>query len=207
MKLRKFVLMFVLAGLVSGSAAFAAEEKMAGEKMSPEKQAWMEKMKAMTTPNEKHKALDVFVGKWKAVCKFWMSPAEQPEVSEGTSDNRWIMDGRFIQQDFKGQAMGKPFEGIGITGYDIIRGEYTAIWLDNMATGIMTASGQYDATTKTFNQNGSMSCPLTMEKARPMRTVIKIANNDHFTYETYMNGKAGKEFKGMEITYDREIIS
>ena len=180
---------------------FAAEEKAPAA--DAEKQAKMAEMQKYTSPNENHKALEPLAGKWKSSAKFWMTPEATPEVSEGTSDNHWIMGGRFVEQDFKGTSMGQPFEGMGITGYDTIRGEYTSIWLDNMATGIMVASAQFDAATHTLNQNGTMSCPLTMEKARPIHSAWKIVDNDHNTYEAFMNDKDGKEYKAMEIAYER----
>ena len=132
-----------------------------------------------------------------------MSADAKPEASEGTSSIHWIMDGRFIQDDFKGTMMGKPFEGRAVVGYDTIRGEYSSTWIDSMATGMMVGSAQYDAATKTFNEKATMSCPLTMEKNREMRSVIKIVDADHFSREMYMKDKDGKEFKSMDISYER----
>ena len=192
-----------LALILWRSAGFAAEEKAPAA--DAKKQAKMAEMQKYTAPNENHKALEPLVGKWKSSVKFWMSADTPPEVSEGTSENHWIMGGRFVEQDFKGMSMGQPFEGMGLTGYDVIRGEYTSIWLDNMATGIMVASAQFDAAAKALNQNGTMSCPLTMEKNRPIRSVWKIVDNDHNTYEAFMNDKDGKEYKAMEIAYERVL--
>ena len=165
--------------------------------------AKMEEMKKLGAPGENYKALEALVGKWKTSVKWWMSADGQPEVSEGTSDNQWILGGRFVQETFKGTSMGQPFEGIGILGYDNIRAEYSALWLDNMATGIMVGAGQYDAATLTFSKTSTMSCPMTGEKNRTMRSVCKIVDKDHYTLEMFMNDKDGKEFKGMEISYER----
>ena len=180
---------------------FAAKEEASAA--DAEKRAKMAEMQKYTAPNENHKVLQPLVGKWKSSVRFWMSPDAPPEVSEGTSENHWIMGGRFVEEDFKGTSMGQPFEGMGITGYDTIRGEYTSLWLDNMATGIMVANAQFDAATSTLNQNGTMSCPLTMEKNRPIRSVWKHVDNDHNTYEAFMKDKDAKEYKAMEIAYER----
>ena len=208
MKTSKLMGMLVLAGSICVNAAFAADEKAATpaaseQKMSPEMQAKMAEMEKYTTPNENHKQLETFIGNWKVSMQCWMTGDAKPEMSEGTSSIRWIMGGRFFQEDFKGMSMGKPFEGMGIVGYDTIRGEYTSTWLDNMATGIMVGSGQYDAATNTFNENSTMSCPLTMEKHRSMRSVIQSVDADHVTREMYMKDKDGKEFKMMELHYER----
>ena len=193
---------------INTQVSFAAYEKDAPAAASAAQkpgmdEAKMAEMKKLGAPGENHKALEPFVGKWKSTVKFWMSADGQPEVSEGSSETHWIMGGRFIQQDFKGTSMGQPFEGMGIVGYDNIRAEYTSLWLDNMATGIMIGSGQYDAATKSLSENATMSCPMTGEKARKMRSVCKVVDADHVTHEMYMNDKDGKEFKAMEITYER----
>ncbi len=197
----KLVTMSALLLILWNGAGFSEEAQMPA--MSAEQQAKMAEMQKYTTPNENHKALEPLVGKWKSSVKFWMSVGAPPEVSSGTSENHWIMGGRFVEQDFKGMSMGQPFEGMGITGFDTIRGEYISIWLDNMATGMMVASAQFDPATKVFNENGTMSCPLTMEKNRSIRSVWKIVDNDHNLYEAFMNDKDGKEYKAMEITYER----
>ena len=196
----KILFVSVLALVLSVSSSFAGEE---GMPMDTEKAAKMAEMQKYMMPNENHKALEPLAGTWKAQVKWWMSAEGKPEASQGTSENRWIMGGRFLEQDYKGESMGKPFEGMGITGYDTIRGEYTSIWLDSMATGIMVATAQFDPASQTLNQNGTMSCPLTMEKNRPIRTIWKITDADHNIYESYMNDKDGKEFKTLEISYER----
>ncbi len=99
--------------------------------------------------------------------------------------------------------MGKPFEGMGITGYDNIRGQYQTIWIDSMATGMMWVSGQYDNAAQTLNQSGANSCPLTGEKDRKGHSAWKVTDTDHNTYTAYLVGPDGKEFKAMEIIYER----
>ena len=197
----KVLTMLALGLVLSSRVGFAADETASA--VDAEKQAKMAEMEKYTAPNENHQALEPLIGSWKSAVKFWMSDGAQPEVSEGTSENHWIMGGRFVEQDFKGTSMGRPFEGMGITGYDTIRGEYTALWLDNMATGIMVSSAQFDPATNSLEQNGTMSCPLTMEKNRPIRSVWKIADNDHNTYEAFMRNADGNEYKAMEIAYER----
>ena len=197
--------LFVLAVcLMTGpSAVFAADEKAPAAAPDAAMQAKMEEMKKLGAPGENHKLLEPFVGNWKATVKFWMTPEGKPEESQGTSNNHWILDGRFVQQDFKGTSMGQPFEGLGFMGYDNIRGEFSSLWMDNMATGIMVGAGQYDTGAKAFNGNATVSCPMTGEKNRSMRTVCKVVDANHLTHEMYMNDKDGKEFKAMEISYER----
>lgn len=155
------------------------------------------------TPGEQHRALDPLVGKWKAKVSSWMQPGAKPEVSEGTSENAWALNGRHVQQKYNGTWTGQPFEGVGYTGFDLVRGEYQSVWLDSMGTSMMMVAGTYDAATKTIRQSGTMSCAMTGEKAMWYRSELKIHGPNKHTYTSYTKGPDGKEFKGMEIVYIR----
>ena len=200
-RLFMFVMLLGLLG-VPAYAEDAAQAPAADAKAAADKEM-QEKMMKMMAPGEAHKALEPLVGKWNYTAKFWMMPEAKADESTGTSESSMIYGGRFLKQEVKGMWNGQPFEGMGYTGYDNIRGEYISIWIDGMATGIMKASGQYDAASKTFNLSGSNSCPLTGEKDRQGRSETKIADNDHNTYSSYAAGPDGKEFKMMEIEYTR----
>ena len=171
--------------------------------LSPEQQAMMARMTEYSTPNEHHDVLKSLEGTWKTQVKFWMDPKGEPEVSEGTSDAKIIFGGRFLEQTFSGTAMGKPFEGRGIIGYDNLRKEYTGIWFDNMATGIMTSSGKYDPDTKIITEEGSLSCPITGEAHRWYRSAWTVSDRDHNTYQSYSHDARGQEYKSLEIHYTR----
>jgi Protein of unknown function (DUF1579) len=187
-----------LSVVIAAQAGEEAKEKQAAEH---DHDAMMEKYKEFSTPNENHKVLDTLVGDWDYTIKWWMSPDSKPEESKGTSKVEWIMGGRFIEQEVEGTSMGQPFEGMGIMGYDNEKKQYQSVWIDNMGTGIMTGSGNYDPNTKTLTDHGTFSCPAEGEKS--YRGVLKMIDNDNFTYEWHMAGPDGKEFRAMEIVYTR----
>ena len=194
---------FLLIGAVS--LVWAEDNKMtaAQPSMTEEQKAIQGRMQEYSTPDEHHDVLKSLAGIWKTNVKFWMDPAGPAMESEGSSDSHMIMDNHFLEQRFSGNMMGKPFEGRGIYGYDKMRKEYTGLWFDNMATGIMTSSAQYDSQTKTLAEAGSMSCPITNETHRTYRGVTTFIDDKHYTYETYMKDKDGKEFRSMLIEYTR----
>jgi len=208
---RTFLFLVVLTtfGFIATDAKSNAEEQ-SKEKEEAVKQkasghdhdAMMEKWKEFATPNENHQVLGALVGDWNYTIKWWMSPDGEPEISKGTSEVEWIMGGRFIQHEVEGTSMGQPFEGLGVTGYDNEKKQYQSTWIDNMGTGIMTASGSYDAKTKTLSDQGTFSCPAEGQKS--FRAVTKFIDQDNFTYEWYMAGPDGKEFRAMEIVYARK---
>jgi len=163
----------------------------------------MELMMKYGSPGENHKVLEPLIGKWDHTVRWWMSPEAPAQESQGRNENTWIMGGRFLQQTATGTAMDQPFEGMGLTGYDNVREEYISIWIDNMGTGMMSATGQYDPVSKTITEAGTLACPMTGEKNKSLRSEWKIIDQDNYTYLMYSNAPDGKEFKTMEVVYTR----
>jgi hypothetical protein len=194
-----FVILIVFGSFCIVIATQAGEESKEQQASEHDHDAMMEKYKEFSTPNENHKVLDTLIGNWDYTIKWWMSPDAKPEESAGTSNIKSIMGGRFIEQSVAGTSMGQPFEGIGIMGYDNEKKLYQSVWIDNMGTGIMTGSGNYDPNTKTLTDKGTFSCPAEGEKS--YRAVLKTIDKDIFTYEWYITGQDGKEFRAMEIVY------
>jgi hypothetical protein len=201
-KKQSLVSLGVLAAVLGLGLTASAKEKK-GSKAAGMDPAAMEMMKKNSTPNENHKALDVFAGNWNYNSTWWMKPGTKGEQSTGTQENTWILGGRFLKQIVKGTAMGQPFEGHAATGYDVIRGEYQTVWMDDMMTGMMKMTGTWDAATKTLKQEGTASCPMTGEKDMWGRSEWRSIDNDNATYTSYGKGPDGKEFKTMEIVYKR----
>ena len=51
-------------------------------------------------PGPGHKALEHYLGSWKAEVKCWAEPGGPANVSEATANISWTMSGRFLQEDF-----------------------------------------------------------------------------------------------------------
>ncbi len=167
------------------------------------KQKMMRMMQDYATPGKHHEHLNPLVGKWKHEVKWWMSPNDKPEISDGTSDIRWIMGKRFIQHMVSGTAMGQPFEGMGMIGYDNAKKEYNSIWIDSMGTGIMKGTSQFNVKDKSLSEAGTFTCPFRQESR--FRSITKIIDDDHFSFTMYgPDMVTGKEYRAMEITYVRE---
>lgn len=177
-------------------AAFAADEKKPAMDA-----AMMEAMMKAGTPGEAHKALDVFAGSWTTKVTSWMAPGADPMVMEGTSENKWVMGGRYLEQRFSSNFMGMPFEGLGYTGYDNVKKQYWGTWMDNMSTAMMMSTGTGDGKSWTFK--GSMPDPMTGKDAA-MDEKITVLDADHHTMEMWSPGPDGKMFKSMEIAYSRK---
>ncbi len=149
----------VCLGLLAAPALTEHHEKPGMEDMSPEDQAMMEAYMKAGMPSDAHKMLAESVGNWKATVKSFMGPGE-PMVSEGTSTREMILDGRVLKDVFKGDFMGTPFVGQGMSGYDNVTGKYWSTWNDSMSTGIMVSEGNWDDEMKGVVWKGSFNDPM-----------------------------------------------
>jgi hypothetical protein len=191
--------------LCLGLILFLAAQAMAQEakKDAPDEAAMMARWQAFATPGEGHAALKPYVGSWTASVKMWMQPGAPPQESSATSEAKWILGGRYIQEDVKTNFNGMPFEGRGTIGYDNLKKKYVGTWIDNMGTGIMTSEGTYDAATKTFANTSEGSDPMT-GKTMKSRDVLHIEGNSKMVREIWNKGPDGKEYKAMEMSYTRK---
>lgn len=199
--MKKTLLFFALVLTLSFGYAFSsvANQKEDMDKMKAE---YMDKWTEYATPSEGHKVLEQLVGNWEYTLKYWSSPDTPPEESTGTNDVKWILGGRFLEMDVNGRSMGQPFEGMGIMGYDNAKKEYVNTWIDSMGTGMMNATGSYDAETKTLTETGSYTDPMAGQQT--FKGVTKFIDEDNVSYEMYISGPEGKETRVMEINYTRK---
>ncbi len=192
----------ILQGLGAPVAPVAEKEKRQEDKM--DMQAMMEVYAKLATPGAPHKALASLEGSWNAKIKTWMEPNTPPMESEGTSEQKMILGGRFLQQEFTGQMMGNPFTGIGITGYDNHTKKYVSTWMDSMGTAVLLFEGTGSADGKTVTQEARYDDPI--KGPIKWRSVTRIVDDNTFSFEMYEADKRGKEEKMMEITYTRKKV-
>jgi hypothetical protein len=177
-----------------------AKEEKQEEKM--DMQAIMELYKKLGTPGPQHKLLAGTTGSWSTKIKSWMEPGSPPMESSGTSENKMILGGRFLQQDFSGEMMGSPFSGIGINGYDNNTRKYVSTWSDSMSTGILFFEGTAEADGKIITQESHYDDPI--KGPMKWRSVTRLVDNNSHVFELFSIDKSGKEEKMMEITYTRK---
>ena len=176
---------------------------LAGENQTPVQDPMMQAWMKIASPSEHHQVLDFLVGKWNYTARSWITPDAPPREFKGTTEHKWILGNRFLLQEHKGEVDEQPFEGLGITGYDNLKGEYPSVWVDNTKTGMMISTAQYDPATKTFSEKGTFTDTITGQKDKTFRGYCKIINNDYYTYDFYVLGLDGKEFKFAELQYTR----
>lgn len=166
--------------------------------MTAEQEAWIK----AGAPGPNHEYLNYMVGKWQCSLKIWQPGTSEPMVSTGSCENKWIFAKRYVITEYKGDFMGEPFSGAGVTGYDNINKRFFASWLDSMSTGMITDFGSYDASSKTFTYTGQYKKP-TGEQLKT-KTVIKVVAADRFVWTMYQGENASDMAKHMEIVYERD---
>ena len=165
----------------------------AQDEMSADQKAWMDYM----TPGPMHEMMAGSVGEWKSINTFWMDPAGEPMVSEGTVKFEMIMGGRYMKSTHKGMVMGMPFTGMMLQAYDNATREFIAIWIDNLGTGMSVSKGTYDEGTKTLKSTGTMIDPMSGKEVY-YRQTVQLIDDNHQVVEMFML-EDGKEFKNMVI--------
>jgi hypothetical protein len=181
------------------SPALAKDKK--GQKQM-DLQAMMELWKQASTPGEPHKLFGTLAGSWTTQTKEWMEPGKPPMESTGTADMKMVLDGRFLYQEFNGQMMGQPFNGIGIDAYDNIRKKYVTAWMDTMGTGIFLMEGTATPDGKTITLRGSHPEPGGGKMTH--RAIWKLIDDNTQQFDMYGAHHGQKEMKMMEITYTRK---
>jgi hypothetical protein len=172
-------------------------------KSGADKQEMLKKMEAAGTPGPAHKALEALTGNWNAEVKCWMEPGSPPQVSQGTAKAAWILRGRFLEEEFHGEMMGKPFAGRSLMGYDNTKQTFNTVWVSDMQTSIFTSEGKGTNDNKVITLEGKSSCAATGRKDIPMKTVFRVINPDKHVFEMF-DGSKGENTKTMEITYTRK---
>jgi hypothetical protein len=201
MKTRLLVRVFLAAILVMLAPSAPAEDKKSAA--APSEEEMMKRWAEAATPGAAHKLLDQLIGDWNVASKWWMAPDAPPMESKGTTSAKWILGGRFVQDDFNGESMGKPMKGLGLTGYDNLKKKYSSFWADEGGTAAYTSMGTASADGKSLTFTGLMDDPMTGEKDKIIKYVIKFESKDKHVFEMFEVVK-GADKKIAEMTYTRK---
>ncbi len=159
------------------------------------KKAAPQEMGMMGKPTEHHAHLKAQEGVWDATVS-GMGPE-----SKGTETNTMACGGLWLVSDFKGDVMGMPFSGHGITGYDPAKAKYVGTWVDSMTTSLLVMEGTCDKSGKVMTMMGEG--PDMMGKMVKMKMVTEMKDADTRVFTVHMPGPDGKEAPSMTITYRR----
>lgn len=181
--------------LIISHFGFSQNEKQ----MTPEQQKAMEAYAKMGALNENHEFLKKFVGEWNVTSKAQMQ-GQEPEISESKATAELILGGRFLMSNYQGTMAGQPFEGMQVVGYDNLKKKYVTFWIDNMSTAFYMMEGIREE--NVIRDTGFWPDPVTGSNEK-VRDLITVISPEEFTFELFMVGKDGKEFKSLENHYKK----
>lgn len=161
-------------------------------------QQYMESME----PGKPHSWLAQLVGDWDVTSKIVWDPAAPPMTSQASASYEMVLGNRFLKQNFNGNMMGMPFEGIGYTGFDKAGKMFTGVWMDSFGTGTASMRGSMSPDGSTLTMFGEMDEVMTGEYRKPVKFVIRIVDEDTHVFEAW-EVAYGEPWMVMEHTYNR----
>jgi hypothetical protein len=154
-------------------------------------------------PGAQHQYLAQLEGSWTVTGKMWIDPSSPPVEISGTSENKMIFDGRFLQQAVKGKMMGQDLVGFGLIGYDNLAKAVQSIWIDNMGTMILMMTGTFAKDGKQIIAYGEFK-DIKRGSMQKYKTVHKLLSKDEMVYEMFYMLPDGKEAKTMTLLYKKK---
>jgi hypothetical protein len=152
-------------------------------------------------PGPEHKVLAADAGTWDAVVEMQAEPGKPPMKSKGVEVNTVGCNGLCVLTEFKGEMMGAPFQGAGVTTWDPKKKQYIGSWTDSMSAGLSNTESTYDAAKKTFT--GTMEGPDMTGNITKMRSVTQVTAAGTRVFTLYGPGPDGKEGEVLKITYTK----
>ena len=152
-------------------------------------------------PGPEHAILKDDVGTWDATVEMMMPGAPPAPPSKGVEVNALSCNGLCLVTDFKGEIMGGPFQGHGVSTWDPAKKKYVGSWSDSMAAGMALTEATWDAGKKTMN--GTMNAPDGQGGTVSMRSAVEYTADGKRVFSMFMTGPDGKEMPTMRITYTK----
>lgn len=191
----------LLAALCVAAFAFASDKaKTSDEEMQKMMEAWAK----YASPSQGHEMLARFAGEWDVLSKWRSAKGAEPMKSNATNSAKLILGGRFVQSDFRGEMMGKPFAGIGLEGYDNFKKKYMMVWLDESSTAMFTAEGTADPSGKVITYMGKHDDPMTGQFNLDVKYVATWVNENKLQFEIIEKPGTSDEYTALELMYTRK---
>ncbi len=171
------------------------------QEVSMDMQAMMEVYRKLAVTGAPHKLLESRTGSWETKNRYWTESDKPPMESAGASERKMLLGGRYLQEEFTGEMMGSPFNGIGFTGYDNHTGKYVMAWMDSMSTGIYFFEGTASEDGRTITLESEMNDPV--KGLVKCRGVTKLVDDNTEIFDMIMTDRNGKEER-CETVYTRK---
>lgn len=100
----------------------------------------------LALPGPMHERLGPLVGEWRVTMRVWPSPDMEPITSSDfTATRRWILGGRYLQEDLQGTLGGNPSNRTMFLSYNNLEERYELVSMDSFEPGQMWYASREDA--------------------------------------------------------------
>ncbi len=152
-------------------------------------------------PGPVHERLNELAGNWDVAIQYKLG--KNVQNGNATCEARWILGGRFLQQDYKSIFQGQPFHVMQILGYDNQKKKVIELKMDTMSTSLLHNEGEISEDGRVITNLGE-GVDLKTTKPYKLRTVYTIADHDHFTLEWYRIGEGATGEKVVTLSHSRK---
>jgi hypothetical protein len=196
----------VVAALFCLPACASTEEEPPpgeGPAITAQQQEELEAFLESQAPGAQHEKLAPLIGRFDAHVLHWMTPDQPPSESTGVLENTWALGGLFVLSQYRGEELGRPFEGLGLLGYDTLRQKYVGNWADSMSSAPWpTGTGELIEEDDALTLSRVMTDPMTGQLIK-VRDVTTFVDKDHILYEIFVTRPGADETKVLEAEYTR----
>ena len=187
---------------VAGIAAIVAVSFIVGRSFAQDEgggAAGMQ-MPQWMAKTDQHKGMAESCGDFTVATEMWMAPGVPVQKGTATAKREMIMNGMYVQETFKMNFGGMPFEGRLIHGYDTVRKMHVSVWVDNMSPVMHVSTGDIKDGKLVMKGEG----PDMAGKMEGKTMVIDNPTGDTWTVTFYDIKADGKEHMGMRMAYTRK---
>jgi hypothetical protein len=140
--------------------------------------------RAVHQPDDHHLRLDAFVGQWLVLVHSCPPGVDEPVlVARGSARIAWILDRRYLDWDIH-LDVGETSNSVkGNMGYDVVAGQYEALWISDITTGMRIIFGNGNP-----KGRGLVLVGTGMRGGQTVvtgRSVMRFVGADSFVIERY----------------------
>ena len=168
-----------------------------------EMQDAMARAKKYTAPGKKHETLKKFLGSWTTETRMYMGGKASPP-EKGASECGWLMEGRWIRIDTKGQIMGMALHSHTIMGFDNFKQAFVATTVNSMDTAMIRVEGDLDQHGKNLIAYGTLDEYLDGRHDKPLKVIWRFESDDKFLMEVHDLAIGESNTKVFDVAYTRK---
>lgn len=156
----------------------------------------------LNAPGTEHRKLDALAGAWDVTVRFPVGPDKYRE-GKASCEAKWVMDGRFLRQEYTSSFAGKPLTIVRYLGFDRHKGKFVEVQLESTHTDVMHNEGVISSDSKSITCRGTHRDAASGKEVQ-VRTVTTLRDADAFTLELIYADDEGKDAQTITLTHKRK---